>query len=73
MEQIISFTYTKSSVIIVINSITTTKKHGHWRKSLDFLAWKKDVSVVETNRGQKDIIWDGYKYKLDATLKISDI
>ena len=26
-----------------------------------------NISVVETNRGQKSIIWDGYRYRLDGT------
>ena len=32
-----------------------------------------NISVVETNRGQKSIIWDGYRYRLHGTLKTGDI
>ena len=32
-----------------------------------------NISVVETNHGQKSIIWDGYRKRLDRTLKTGDI
>ena len=32
-----------------------------------------NISVVETNRGQKSIIWDGYRCRLYGTLKTGDI
>ncbi len=32
-----------------------------------------DVSVTETNKGKKSLIYDGYTYRIDRILKENDI
>ena len=32
-----------------------------------------NISIVELNRGQKGLVWDGYRYRLDGTIKTGDI